>query len=223
MNFRYCLVMMFIYVSCNTIYIAALIFVPNAITSAIMSLDPAIVFVFSFIFLNNLKLGILKNVQQCISAILAVCGVCCIVLGASENEENEKEDSVENEFVGIILACIAALLAGMYKILYRYFFGKLDLGQCCYSLGIIGLLAFLGLCFNFCVNFGVSITYPLFISIGGVLVAPSNLLVDMLIREYEFSTLQIVGSVISVLALIILILPIPKLKKNEEKEEMTSL
>lgn len=45
---------------------------------------------------------------------------------------------------------------------------------------LLCLTAFLGLCFNLSVNFGVTFTYPLFISIGAVLVAPANLMVRLL-------------------------------------------
>ena len=123
--------------------------------------------------------------------------------GSSENDGDKYG-------LGVILVCIAAFLSGLYKISYKYFFNTLDLGQCCYSLAIIGLLdlvllwpislilfatdvetanweeipwdllclsAFLGLCFNLSLNFGVTFTYPLFISIGAVLIAPANLMV----------------------------------------------
>ena len=42
---------------------------------------------------------------------------------------------------------------------------------------LLMLSAFFGLCFNLSLNFGVTFTYPLFISIGAVLVGPANLLV----------------------------------------------
>ena len=64
-----------------------------------------------------------------------------------------------------------------------------------------------GLCFNLSLNFGITFTYPLFISIGAALVAPANLMVDIFARDLAFTTLQVVGSVLSVLALLILLLP----------------
>ena len=192
-----------------------------------MSLDPAIVFVLSLIFLNNWSLGIPKNIQQLVSAMVAVGGVWLLVYGAPDPDDSEEDIPVnktisrvstsepsENDGdkygLGVILVCIAAFLSGLYKISYKYFFNTLDLGQCCYSLAIIGALdlvllwpislilfatdvetanweeipwdllclsAFLGLCFNLSLNFGVTFTYPLFISIGAVLIAPANLMV----------------------------------------------
>lgn len=155
---RYCLLFMFIYVGCNYVYVAALQYIPNTYTSAIMSLDPAIVFVFSLIFLNNLALGMAKNIQQLISSVIAICGVCLLVgipssVPDETPENNSTQASVDNAvtdsdssdegsliFLGVSLACVAALLSGMYKIFYKYFFEDLNLGQCCYSLGIIGAL-----------------------------------------------------------------------------------
>ena len=46
-----------------------------------------------------------------------------------------------------------------------------------------------GLCFNLSLNFGVAFTYPLFISVGAVLIVPMNLMVDILYREEAFTTL----------------------------------
>lgn len=268
---RYCLLFMLIYVGCNAIYVAALKFIPNMVASAVMSLDPAIVFVLSLLFLNNWSLGIPKNIQQFISALIAVGGVWLLVYGAPDPDDSEEEvpinktgvsifeaESNENDDgdkygLGIILVCIAAFLSGLYKISYKYFFDTLNLGQCCYSLAIIGLLdlillwpislilfatdvetanweeipwellclsAFLGLCFNLSLNFGVTFTYPLFISIGAVLIAPANLLIDVFIREFSFTTMQIVGSILSVTALVVLLLPVKEKTKPEEEKKV---
>ena len=126
--------------------------------SAVMSLDPAIVFVLSLLFLNNWSLGIPKNIQQFISALVAVGGVWLLVYGAPDPDDTEEEVPVNKTIsrvsafestssedgdgdkygLGVILVCIAAFLSGLYKISYKYFFNSLDLGQCCYSLAIIG-------------------------------------------------------------------------------------
>lgn len=56
-----------------------------------MSLDPVMVFVLSLMFLNNLSLGILKNIQQLISALLAVGGIWLLVYGAPDPEDSKDE------------------------------------------------------------------------------------------------------------------------------------
>ena len=76
--------------------------------------------------------------------------------------------------------------------------------------------SFKGLCFNLLLNFGVAFTYPLFISVGAVLIVPANVMVDILYRGESFTVLQIVGTVLAVLALVILLLP---LGSNETKNE----
>merc|ERR1711935_311723 len=232
----------------NSIYVAGLAFIPNSVASAVMSLDPAIVFGFSLVCLANLKLGWRKNIQQAFSSAVAIVGVCCILAGGNQDESDGEDDNF-NYALGIGLAAIAALLSGSYKILYKFYFKNLDFGQCCYSLALIGILdillmwpialilimtgqedvsgvnevwdllcvsAFLGLCFNLLLNFGVAFTYPLFISVGAVLIVPANVMVDILYRGESFTVLQIVGTVLAVLALVILLLP---LGSNETKNE----
>jgi len=239
---------MLVYVGCNSIYVAGLAFIPNSVASAVMSLDPAIVFGFSLVCLANLKLGWRKNIQQAFSSAVAIGGVCCILAGGNQDQA-DGEDENFNYALGIGLAAIAALLSGSYKILYKFYFKNLDFGQCCYSLALIGILdillmwpialilimtgqedvsgvnevwdllcvsAFLGLCFNLLLNFGVAFTYPLFISVGAVLIVPANVMVDILYRGESFTVLQIVGTVLAVLALVILLLP---LGSNETKNE----
>lgn len=52
--------------------------------------------------------------------------------------ELKSSDDRDKYGLGVLLVCIVALLAGLYKILYKYFFNTLNFGQCCYSLAIIG-------------------------------------------------------------------------------------
>ena len=97
-----------------------------------MSLDPAIVFVLSLLFLNNWALGIPKNVQQLISALVAVGGVWLLVYGAPtpdpDSEEipvnktqqdvisTESENDGDKYGLGVILVCIAAFLRPVFQI-----------------------------------------------------------------------------------------------------------
>lgn len=48
------------------------------------------------------------------------------------------------------------------------------------------LSALLGLCFNWLVNYGVSVTFPLFIAIGYSLHVPVNAIVDRILRKVNF-------------------------------------
>ena len=84
-------------------------------------------------------------------------------------------------------------------------------------------MASTSLLFNLLLNFGVCVTYPLFVSIGLVMPVPANLLVDMFIRGTKFSTFEIVGTIMAVCALVILLIPIPTAtdrgKDDDEKKE----
>ena len=117
-----------------------------------MSLDPAIVFALSLLFLNNLSLGIPKNIQQLVSALVAVGGVWLLVYGAPDDSDDSPDSSTPDNItntpettpditlnrldietaedgseddkyiLGVLLVCVAAFLSGTYKITYKYFF-----------------------------------------------------------------------------------------------------
>ena len=44
--------------------------------------------------------------------------------------------------------------------------------------------------------------------------------IDVFIREFSFTTMQIVGSILSVTALVILLLPVPEKTKPEEEKKV---
>ena len=49
-------------------------------------------------------------------------------------------------------------------------------------------------------------------AIGQALVPPLNFMVDVIVRKYDFSTLQIVGSVVSVSAFLVVLIPVKSKK-----------
>lgn len=63
--------------------------------------------------------------------------------------------------------------------------------------------AALGLIFNFLINFGVCVTFPLFISIGMVLGIPLNALIDTLVRDLPFGPYKILGALTLILSFIV--------------------
>ena len=65
----------------------------------------------------------------------------------------------------------------------------------------------MGLVFNFLINFGVALTYPLFISLGTVLGIPINAGADALFREQGFGRFKIIASVMIVIGFVLLLLP----------------
>ena len=99
-----------------------------------MSLDPAIVFVLSLLFLNNWALGIPKNIQQLVSALVAVGGVWLLVYGAPTPDPDSEEEIPINKTdiiaaesgdgdkygLGVILVCIAAFLRPVFKLMFLF-------------------------------------------------------------------------------------------------------
>ncbi len=53
---------------------------------------------------------------------------------------------------------------------------------------------------------------PLYMAIGQALVPPLNFVVDVIFRQIAFSTLQIVGSVVSVSAFLVVLIPVKSKK-----------
>ncbi|CBY32408.1 unnamed protein product [Oikopleura dioica] len=263
---RFCLLFMLIYVGCNVLYVEALRFLPNTITSSIMAMDPAIVFVFSIFFLKNFQMGWRRNLLQIIAACLAVAGT---VFFAIEGNNDFSENALSDTITGVLFVCGSVLLSSTYKVAFAKFFpSDLGIGQVSWLLGIIGLLnllliwplvlglsqpyphvsisssldslsvagievidvanvpwdflalsAFLGLCFNLTLNFGVAYTYPLYMAIGQALVPPLNFVVDVIFRQIAFSTLQIVGSVVSVSAFLVVLIPVKSKKPTENVKD----
>ena len=67
--------------------------------------------------------------------------------------------------------------------------------------------AALGLLFNFFINFGIAVTYPLFISLGTVLGIPLNALADLIFRGIAFSAWKIVSTEFILVGFVMLLLP----------------
>ena len=67
--------------------------------------------------------------------------------------------------------------------------------------------AFLGIIFNFLINFGIAFTYPLFISLGTVIGIPINALTDVLFRGAAFGSYKIVAAFYIVIGFLFMLLP----------------
>ena len=65
----------------------------------------------------------------------------------------------------------------------------------------------LGVTFNFCINFGIAYTFPLFISIGTILGIPLNALVDALFRHVDFVNWKFAATDLIVGAFLLMLLP----------------
>ena len=67
--------------------------------------------------------------------------------------------------------------------------------------GIVVLL------FNFLINFGIALTYPLFISIGTVLGIPINAGADAVFRGADFGKYKIIAACLIVIGFVFMLLP----------------
>ncbi|XP_033108322.1 solute carrier family 35 member F4-like isoform X3 [Anneissia japonica] len=67
--------------------------------------------------------------------------------------------------------------------------------------------AALSVVFNFLINFGIAVTYPLFIALGTVVGIPMNAVADLLFRDDPFGLWKIGGTVLIVGGFVLMILP----------------
>ena len=69
--------------------------------------------------------------------------------------------------------------------------------------------------FNYFVNFGISITFPLFISIGISLGLPVNAVADSIFRGDEFGVLKVVSLLLILAGFLMMLIPSEKLRRFE--------
>jgi len=73
----------------------------------------------------------------------------------------------------------------------------------------------MGAIFNYLVNFGISITYPLFISVGVLLGVPLSSIVDAIVRNSSFDWIKIIAVAMVLFAFILMLIPNEKLNKYD--------
>ena len=75
----------------------------------------------------------------------------------------------------------------------------------------------LGVVFNYLVNFGISITFPLFISIGALLGVPLSAAIDAVYRGKGFGLFKIIAVFIIFGGFLLMLIPSGKLDRYEKK------
>ena len=83
----------------------------------------------------------------------------------------------------------------------------------------IGGSAVLGLMFNFLINFGIAITFPLFISLGTLIGIPLNALVDTVVRHKDFSGLKLGAAFLIMVGFLLMLLPANLMKMMRKKDD----
>lgn len=220
----------------NYSFVRALGVIRAADVTALFSSCNAFVYVFSLIWLRE-RLGIVK-----VTAVLLCIGGI-VMMAYAEGFEGPNAAGV---ILSVAAAIGAALYKVWFKrIVGDATLGQVSLFLSC--LGLLSTLllwpiivifhlthyedltwrnipwkylcghAFLGIIFNFLINFGIAFTYPLFISLGTVLGIPINALTDFLFRGSAFGGFKIVAASYVVIGFLFMLLP----KEFEESLQQT--
>ena len=115
-----------------------------------------------------------------------------------------------------ILGALAMLLFWPVILLMDYYhYEEVELSNIPWKF-LIGTSLF-GVIFNFLINFGISLTFPLFISIGALLGIPFNAAVDALFRGSKFGLYEIGALILILFGFILMLIPNDKLETYEKK------
>ncbi|GMR33191.1 hypothetical protein PMAYCL1PPCAC_03386 [Pristionchus mayeri] len=109
----------------NYSYTKALTFVSSSIAASISSCNAAFVWVLAMILLKDKFV-----IPKLLAVIFAIGGVVLISL----------DDQINAPWLGIVLALASAILAALYKVLFKYVLGDASLGQVSLFLSCLGLL-----------------------------------------------------------------------------------
>lgn len=109
----------------NYSYTKALTFVSSSIAASISSCNAALVWVLAMILLKDKFM-----VPKLLAVLFAIGGVVLISL----------DDEINAPWLGIVLALVSAVLAALYKVLFKYVLGDATLGQVSLFMTCIGLL-----------------------------------------------------------------------------------
>lgn len=148
--------------------------------------------------------------------------------------QTEVETDYLAEYIGFGYAGMATLGASLYKMFCAKYIDKPCVRQIALILTLIGLIALVtifpaslfmnktsgfnnfpwkelsfmacaSLVFNFLINYGSVVIFPLFIAVGFTLCLPGNLLIDVIYHGTEFSSIQYFGVLFAFLAIVILV------------------
>eukprot|EP01119_Soliformovum_irregulare_P016605 TRINITY_DN4839_c0_g1_i1.p1 TRINITY_DN4839_c0_g1~~TRINITY_DN4839_c0_g1_i1.p1 ORF type:complete len:294 (-),score=65.33 TRINITY_DN4839_c0_g1_i1:43-924(-) len=219
-----------LWVVANYSYTRALKYTSATAATAIFSMTPALIFIFSIIILKDPIRAL-----RVIAVAFSVAGVFLISWnGKSLN--NAKEVG----WVGDALVVLASFAAAFYQVLFKYRAGEANTATVTAFLSTMGafnlsimwivplaldsfaveildadsvpwnfliLSSVLSLFYNFLINFGISYTYPLFVSLGTVLGIPLNAIIDTAVRGRVFGWAEISGGLFITIGFLLLLVP----------------
>ena len=217
----------------NYFAVLALKNISSSLMVAVFSISPAFVYVLSRIILKD-PLHILKT----LAVMFASLGVVLIAISQKIADGNTIGviftilSALSAAFyvvllkklIGTTTVATATVLLGIIGLINTVLFWPIVLILHHLKLetiewekipwGNLNISAITGFVFNTFVNIGVGYTYPLFISLGTIMGIPANIFVDRVIHGFEIRTLQIIGSVLVIIAFCLLILSGIKCEKQ---------
>jgi len=216
----------FLWAIANYCYVKALQYTSVTSVTAIFSITPGIVFVFSIIILRETV-----TFFRVLAVLFSISGVLCISLAGGR---------MDGKWVGDVLTVLSSFAAALYKVLFKFIVGDGNTATVSAFLSCIGLFnllfmwiipvilnavgaeslvfrdipwdfviggAILSLIFNFLINFGIAYTYPLYISLGTILGIPLSAIVDMIWRQKKFNLIEAFGDIQVIIGFFLLLVP----------------
>eukprot|EP00794_Sanderia_malayensis_P017531 gene17531-19281_t len=189
--------------SCNAfVYIFSLLLLPEPfrvirILSVIMSMSGIVMIAYADGFKGPTFEGVALSILAAISAALYK-----VLFKRVVGDANVKEVSLFLSCIGIFNLLV---LWPIFEILYYTNEEIITWDEIPWSYLCGG--AVLGVIFNFFINFGIAITFPLFISLGTLLGIPVNALVDTIFRHKEFGGFQIGAGLLIIGGFLLMLVP----------------
>ncbi|XP_032820711.1 solute carrier family 35 member F3 isoform X1 [Petromyzon marinus] len=219
-----------LWLATHYLYLLALRKLPPSDASALFCCNKAFVFLLSWIVLKDRFVGV-----RMVAAILAIAGIVMMVY--VQYVDGFNHDSVVGVALAVGSASTSALYKILCKMLlgsatlgeasqFLSSLGLFDLlfvwvlpvalyfthveywpSPAALPWGHVCGFACLLLVFNVLVNFGVVVTYPIFISLGVLLSVPGNAVTDALRSDVDFSAVRLNATLLICAAFVLLLLP----------------
>ncbi|CAD5230637.1 unnamed protein product [Bursaphelenchus xylophilus] len=198
----------------NYIFVVSLKFISVSAATSINSLNAALVFIISIIWLKEA----FSWFKAC-GVLLSIAGVVLVSM----------DSNFTGSITGVILVLSCALCIALYNTTFKKVFGDLTFSQVLFFLSLLGLTnlifntlpavlmiyfdldrivwtavpwtaifanALLATLFNISVNFGIAILNPLVVSIGILMGIPISAAVDILLRDLQAGLTILIGGVL---------------------------
>lgn len=212
----------------NYVYLRALGSTSATVVTTLFVTNTAFVYILSWVLLSEV---VAQIPAKTLSVLLSIGGTVLISYAEGFQKGGTRIDGV---LLALLAACGAALYKVIFKrVIGDATYGQVSLfltilgffdfvflwpilvvlyytGQESWEVMPWGFLcgsAALGVVFNFLVNFGIAVTFPLLISLGHVLGIPINGVVDFFFRGMTFEGLKLAGACLIFVGFVIMVLP----------------